>query len=187
MIEINLLPWREIKREREKKEFTTLLLASLVFAIVTVFLVNYYATGLVDGQTQRNQRLRDEITQLDKQIAEIKLLKQIRAGLISRMMIIQKLQATRTLTVHLFDELIKILPDGVFLTEVKRNGDKIVVQGYTESNSNVSILMRNIEKNPWIQVPALTEIKKNKQAEDGVDNEFNLSFILKPKNSFGQP
>lgn len=186
MTNINLLPWRELRREQEKKTFTTLLLTVGITAIMVILMVNYYASSLVGDQTARNKRLQDEITTFDNDIAKIKALKDIRTGLISRMRIVHGLQARRTLTVHFFDELIKILPDGVYLTEVKRVKDTITVKGYSESNTNVSALMRNIQKNPWIQQPVLTDIKKadNKETADSnktVSNEFNLSFILKPK------
>jgi type IV pilus assembly protein PilN len=181
MTEINLLPWREIKREQEKKRFMMLLLSALIWGAGIVFVINYYASDLVDAQTGRNQRLQEEITRYDGQIAEIKALKQVRDGLVSRMRIVYGLQARRILTVHLFDELIKVLPDGVYLTQVKRTGDNVMVQGYSESNTNVSVLMRNIQKNPWIQEPVLTEIKKADDKTAIVDNEFNLNFILKPK------
>lgn len=189
MTEINLLPWREARREQEKKNFTTMLLASLVIAVCLVFLVNHYASSLVGDQTRRNEKLQGEINRLDARIVEIKKLKLIRDGLISRMRIVHSLLTTRILTVHLFDELIKILPDGVYLTEVKRTQNRIIVQGYSESNTNVSILMRNIQHNPWIQDPVLTDIKKSgDKTEDAAgakaasnDNEFNLSFVLKPK------
>lgn len=189
MTEINLLPWREAKREQEKKNFITMLLSSVVMAVCVVFLVNQYASSLVGEQTRRNEKLQGEINRLDSKLVEIKKLKLIRDGLISRMKIVHNLLTTRILTVHLFDELIKVLPDGVYLTEVKRTADRIIVQGYSESNTNVSILMRNIQHNPWIQDPILTDIKKagdkpGEKTEDKTvsnDNEFNLSFVLKPK------
>ena len=183
MTEINLLPWREARREQEKKNFTTMILASLVIAVCVVFLLNQYASSLVGEQTRRNEKLQGEINRLDAQIVEIKKLKLIRKGLISRMRIVHSLLTTRILTVHLFDELIKVLPDGVYLTEVKRVENRIIVQGYSESNTNVSILMRNIQHNPWIQNPVLTDIKKAGDGAKAVSNhnEFNLSFVLKPK------
>lgn len=183
MTNINLLPWRELKRDQEKKHFFTLLLGGALSGIGLVILINYYAQDLVNIQTVRNKRLQDEINIFNQQIVEIKQLKEIRSGLISRMQVIRGLQARRTLTVHLFDELIKIVPDGIYLTQVKRVEDKITVQGYSESNTNVSILMRNIEQNPWIQEPLLTEIKKSKEAITAINNEFTLSFILKTKNN----
>lgn len=192
MTEINLLPWREARREQEKKKVTMLLLSSFVAAVCVVFMIFQYASNLVSDQTSRNERLQNEINILDAQIIEIKKLKFIRDGLISRMRIVHTLLTTRILTVHLFDELIKVLPDGVYLTNVKRTADRINVQGYSESNSNVSLLMRNIQQNPWIQAPLLTNIKKAEdKAGDNAgdkpafnDNEFNLSFTLKAKTKF---
>jgi type IV pilus assembly protein PilN len=160
MTQINLLPWREQKREQEKKLFTTILIVSTVIAVFIVFVVNYYASALVSNQNERNQLIQKEITSLDNQIKEIKSLKQTRQALISRMSIVQNLQSTRTLMVHLFDELIKILPPGVYVTKLERKNDIVTLWGYSESNTNISILMRNIEINDWIQNPALTEIMK---------------------------
>ncbi len=185
MTEINLLPWREKKREQEKKQFIIYLLVGLVSAIITVFLINYYATYLVDMQTQRNQRLKDEITQLEKQIKEISQIRKLRQALIARMNIVQNLQATRTLTVRLLDEIIKILPDGVYLYQVQRVGDKITLLGYAESNTNISKLMRSIQGSAWIQEPELTEIKKTTDTKLPDENQFKLSFILKPKTAIG--
>lgn len=181
MTQINLLPWREKQREQEKKMFTTMLLVGIVFAAVVVFLINSYATHLVDNQTNRNKILQDEITKLDAQIKEIKALKQIRESLISRMSIIQNLQSTRTLMVHLFDELIKVVPSGMYVTKLQRENDVVTLWGYSESNTSVSILMQNIESNVWIQNPALTEIKKDEKTKQAANNEFKLSFVLKPK------
>ncbi|KTD23723.1 pilus assembly protein PilN [Legionella israelensis] len=186
MTEINLLPWRELKREQEKKWFTTMLVLGLVVAAFIVFILNYYAKSIVENQISRNQRLKDEITRLDKQIAEIKNLKQIREALISRMLIVQNLQSTRILTVHLFDELIKVMPEGVYITQMERKEDIVTVWGYAQSNTNISELMRNIERNQWIRNPILTEIKKptaeQKSQEIVQENEFRLSFVLKPDN-----
>lgn len=183
MTDINLLPWRELKREQDKKAFTTYLAITLAISIVIVFLVNYYANSLIDQQTALNTHLENEIKEYKKQIIEIKELKTLRAGLIARMKIIQNLQATRILTVRLFDELIRILPDGVYVTRMERVGDKITISGYTESNSNISRLMQNIELSQWIQNPDLNEIKKTKEGAEDSPSEFKLSFILKPKST----
>ncbi|RUR07411.1 PilN domain-containing protein [Legionella sp. km772] len=182
MTEINLLPWREKQREQEKKIFTSMLLSGVVVACFIVFLINSYATYLIDNQTTRNQMLQKEINILDEQIKEIKNLKQIRLSLIARMAIIQNLQSTRTLMVHLFDELIKIIPAGVYVYKLERKSDLVTLWGYSEANTNVSILMRNIENNAWLQAPALTEIKKMDDSKQAANNEFSLNFILKPKD-----
>jgi type IV pilus assembly protein PilN len=178
MADINLLPWRELKREREKKQFTTVLLIGIVSAALVVFLINSYAKRLIENQTYNNNLLQQEIDKYKKQIEEIKELKKLRQALIARMTIVQNLQATRSMTVRLFDELVKILPDGVYLTNVERVVNKVTLLGYAESNTNISQLMRNIESNRWIQNPELTEIKKSKEAQSSVENEFKLSFIL---------
>lgn len=182
MTEINLLPWREKRREQEKKWFTAVLLTSVVGAAVIVFLINYYAGYLVDNQTTRNQMLQKQITILDKQILEIRQLKELKAALISRMSVIRNLQATRVLIVHLFDEIIKIIPSGIYITKLERKDNLITLWGFAESNTNVSILMNNIDHDFWIQNPALTEIKRADEKKQAANNEFTLSFILKPKH-----
>ena len=179
------MPWREQRREQEKKQFTLYLVGGVVVAVIIVFIINYYALCLVDEQTQRNQRLKNEIVQLEKQIKEISQIKKLRQALIARMTIVQNLLATRTLTVRLFDEIIQIMPDGVYLNHVERVGDKITLLGYAESNTNISNLMRNIERSAWIQNPTLTEIKKTTEKKQVDENQFNLSFVLKPKTQYG--
>lgn len=156
-------------------------LIGIIIAVVIVFLINYYAVHLKNNQTLRNEMMRLEITRFDEQIKEIKTLKQVREGLISRMSIVQNLQSTRTLMVHLFDELIKVMPQGVYVTKLERQNDVVSVWGYAESNTNISLLMRSIENNAWIQSPVLTEIKKMDEKKQAADNEFKLSFVLKPK------
>ncbi len=195
MAEINLLPWRETRREHEKKQFSIYLLAGLGFSIVVVFLFYSYAISMVDDQTQRNQRLKNEIITLNKQIKDISVLKKLRQALIARMNIVQDLQATRILTVRLFDELINITPNGVYFYRIERTANKVKLLGYSESNTSISRLMRNIQASAWIQDPELTEIKKTEETKKNTEkvetnpylrNEFNLSFVLKPKTLFGE-
>lgn len=178
MTEINLLPWREAKREQQKKTFNHLMISAGVLGASIVMIINFYVDGMISTQGDRNRLLEQEINILDGQIQTIKLLKAKRTALISRMNIVQDLQATRPLTIHLFDELVKVLPEGVYLTDVKREKDKITVLGYSESNTNISLMMRNIETNPWIKEPSLTQIKKSDAISK--NSEFQLSFILKP-------
>lgn len=181
MTEINLLPWREQRREQERKWFTTMLLAGVVVAISVAFLINSYANHLVNVQTERNKILSDEIANLDEQIKEIKTLKQVRSALISRMSIVQNLQSTRTMMVHLFDELINIIPAGIYVTKLERKNDLVTLWGFSESNANISLLMTNIENNVWIEHPELSEIKKIDEKKQPANNEFTLSFKLEPK------
>lgn len=194
MTQINLLPWRELKREQEKKLFTTMLFACVVVAGVIVFLINSYASGLVSNQITRNQMLQKEINALSAQLTEIKNLQKEREMLISRMSIVQHLQSTRTLMVHLFDELIHVTPSGIYLTSIEGKNDLISVSGITESNTFVSILMTNIENNDWLHNPVLSEIKKeetnknkskDKDKKEVIINEFKLTFLLAPQFQIG--
>lgn len=184
MTQINLLPWREQKREREKKKFITLFFVSIGIAAFIVFLINSYAKGLVNNQRERNKILEKEITVMKNQLTEIKSLKRTRQMLISRMSIVQHLQSTRTLMVHLFDELINVVPSGIYLTQVERKNNTISVTGYTESNTFVSILMKNIENNNWLHDPHLSEIKKEEK-QQAADNGFKLTFTLEPQPQVG--
>lgn len=192
MTQINLLPWRELKREQEKKLFATMLLGCVVAAAFIVFLINSYASGLVSNQITRNQMLQKEINDMDAQLREIKNLEKAREMLISRMSIVQHLQSTRTLMVHLFDELIKVTPSGIYFTKVEGKNDTISVTGYTESNTFVSVLMKNIENNDWLHNPVLSEIKSEennktneKEKNPIAKNEFKLTFILAPQFQIG--
>jgi len=192
MTDINLLPWREKRREEKKRGFIILLMLGVAMACLVTFGIYYYSTELILEQTARNQRLKDKITIYENRIKEISGLKKLRQALVSRMMVVQNLQVTRTLTVRLFDEVIKIMPDGAYLTHIDRVKDKITVKGFAESNTNISEMMRKIEASSWIQHPQLTEIKKSEdgskdasQLKEQDKNEFNLSFILKPKTMFG--
>lgn len=180
MAHINLLPWREKQREQETKLFIAMLLSGIVVALFLVFILYSYSLHLIDNQTERNNMLQKEITILDEQTKEIKSLKQVKAALISRMSVIQNLQSIRTLMVHFFDELIKIMPPGVYVYQLERKNDVVTLSGYSESNTNISILMRNIESNAWIQTPVLMEIKKMDGNTQPANNDFKLNFILKP-------
>ncbi len=191
MTEINLLPWREQKREQDQKQFIIYLVISFVSAAVVVFLMYLYASSLVDMQTEQNDRLKSEITKLDAQLNEITQLKKLRMALIARMNIVQNLLATRILTVRLMNEIIRILPDGVYLYHLDRVGEKVTMLGYAESNSDISQLMRNIEWSDLIQDPELTEIKKTadeKPTDEKLsnENEFKLSFIEKNKTNLSE-
>ncbi|MCC5790996.1 MAG: PilN domain-containing protein [Legionellaceae bacterium] len=183
MTEINLLPWRQLKREQEKKQFTAALAIMLVVAVAMVLILHTYVDRLIEFQSVRNQRLRNEILVFDRQINEMKKRKELREAFISRMMIVQSLQATRPLTVHLFDELIRVMPDGVFVNTIERSKDNIRLIGRAVSHTHISQMMRNMETNPWIRRPNLTEIKKSSHASRE-DNEFRLSFLLQPQLTF---
>jgi type IV pilus assembly protein PilN len=175
---INLLPHREERRKRSRQHFAVLggLTAALGAAIVGAGYL--YIAGLIAVQDERNAFLKSEIAKLDKEIAEIKKLKDEIAALLARKQIIETLQADRAQTVHLLDQLVRQMPEGVYLRQLKQRGLSVSLQGYAQSNARVSTLMRNIESSPWLTSPALVEIKAAKVGSKRLA-EFNMNLQLK--------
>jgi type IV pilus assembly protein PilN len=173
MIRINLLPHREIKRAIRRRQFNYLLVATLVIAAGVIGIGQAVISNRLAYQEERNSFLEAEITKLDSQIKEIKKIKEETRALLERKQVVETLQSNRTEVVHLFDELIRILPEGLYLKSVKQTGNQIQLLGYTQSSARVSTLMRNLEASPWFEQPTLVEIKaatvNNLRA-----NEFNL-------------
>ncbi|SDS89976.1 PilN domain-containing protein [Pseudomonas oryzae] len=159
MARINLLPWREQRREERKQRFLVSLGAVLVGAAALVFAGDQYLNAMIEQQNARNDFVRKEIAVLDARIKEIKELKQRRQQLLERMKIIQDLQGNRPIIARVFDQLVRTLPDGVHFTELKMTGKNIAVKGAAESNNRVSALMRNLDASEWLQAPNLTEVK----------------------------
>ena len=168
MARINLLPWREELRKRRQREFGYMLIGGLLVTFLLIVLAHVIIQGQIDYQNDRNNRLRNEIAELDKKIKEIKELEKIKSGLLSRMDVIQQLQTSRPQIVHLFDEIIRILPEGAFLTSINQDKDIITLLGRAQSNARVSALMRNIEKSEWLTNPALQEISDNTRDQTGL-------------------
>jgi type IV pilus assembly protein PilN len=177
-VRINLLPHREERRKRGRQHFAVLagLTAALGAAVVGAGYL--YVAGQIDTQDQRNAFLKTEIAKLDKEIAEIKKLKDEIAALLARKQIIETLQADRAQTVHLLDQLVRQMPEGVYLRQLRQRGLSINVQGYSQSNARVSTLMRNIESSPWLSDPKLIEIKAAKVGGKRLA-EFNMNLQLK--------
>ncbi len=186
MATINLRPWREERRERLKKEFLQITGLFAAAALGIWFASHLAINGWVGSQQSRNQMLQSEIASLDKKAKEIQELKAKKADLVDRMKVIQGLQGTRPMIVHIFDELAKVVPDGVFYTKVERKGTKIFVEGTAESNQRVSTLMRNIEDSAWFASPNLTKVVANtKVGEQG--NDFTLVFdLVAPESDEGK-
>ena len=159
MIRINLLPHREEKRKARRLQFFVLTGLVAVLAGLIVFLVYSIIGGYITTQDERNDFLKKEIAVLDKQLEEIKRLKEQTAALLSRKQIIESLQGDRAEAVHLLNELVKQTPEGVYLKSMKQEGRRITLSGYTQSNARVSTLMRNLEATPWLERPVLVEIK----------------------------
>jgi type IV pilus assembly protein PilN len=155
MPRINLLPWRAELRQRRKKDFLVALAGSLALAAGVVYLSKLTVQGWTSAQQGRNQLLRTEIAELDKQIQEITGLEAQRERLVARMQVITQLQRSRPEVVHLFDELVNTVPEGVYLLEVIQQGSRIQVRGNAQSSTRVSALMRNIDDSEWLRSPGL--------------------------------
>ena len=175
MARINLLPWRETRRREQQKEFFTLMGLAGALCAMVVLLTHFEISGRIDHQNEkRNQLLTNEIKILDGRIAEIKKLDSTRQALIERMEVIQNLQAARPGVVHLFDELVKTLPDGVHLSSLKQSDNSLKLTGKAESNARVSSYMRKIEDSEWMANPSLGVIE-TKDTELARISEFNLT------------
>jgi len=177
MARINLLPWRAERRKSRQKEFLTMLALSGVAALVLAFLIVGYYSGLISGQNERNAYLQQQIAQVDKQIVEIDELDKKKAKLLARKEVIEQLQANRSQMVHLFDSLVRTIPDGVALTSIKQEGDKLTLEGRSQSNARVSTYLRNLESSGWMTQPDLSIIEA-KAGDAGLPFTFNLSVTL---------
>lgn len=159
MPRINLLPWREERRKRRKQQFNNAAVGIVVLAVLVVGYWHHAMSGNIDYQNQRNQYLQTQIASVDKRIAAIKDLKKTRKELLARMRIIEKLQQSRPQIVHLFDQLVRTLPDGIYLTSVSQKGDTLHLDGIAQSSARISTYMRNLADSEWLADPNLTVIK----------------------------
>jgi type IV pilus assembly protein PilN len=173
MANINLLPWREAERSRRQREFGFMLAGGLVLALAVAFYMHIHVEGLIDHQNSRNAYLEGEIAALNRKIKEIRDLEKTKANLIARMDIIQRLQESRPEIVHLFDELVDTLPEGVYLTQVKQQERNLDLNGLAQSNARVSAYMRNIDASAWIGRSKLQVISQGGQKGGSMSN-FHL-------------
>jgi len=175
---INLLPHREERRKASRKHFAIVAAMTAVLGGAIVLLVHGFYAAKVSEQVSRNEFLKKETDKLDKEIQEIQKLKDDIATLLSKKQVIETLQADRAQTVYLLDQLVRQLPDGIYLRTISQKGLRINLVGYAQSNARVSNLMRNIESSQWLEAPKLNEIKavmvNNKRV-----SEFNLDLSLK--------
>ena len=182
MIRVNLLPHRAEKRKARQVQFIAFSVISLVAGLIVVGVVHFAISSQIEYQGRRNQYLSEQIVLLDKQIAEINQLKAEIAALDSRKTVVEKLQSTRSDVVHLLDQMLRILPDGIYLKTIKQTGSKINLVGYTQSNARVSTLMRSIESSPWLESPALIQIIATTTSGTSTRmSEFVLDFNLTPQ------
>lgn len=177
MARINLLPWRAERRKQRQKEFGVMLGVAAIAAVVLSFLIITFYNSQIGGQNERNTFLSNQITQLDKQIVEIEELDKKKAKLLARKEVIEQLQANRSQMVHLFDSLVRTIPDGVVLTSVKQDDVVLTLEGRAQSNARVSTYMRNLEGSGWMTNPELSIIEA-KGNDKGLPYEFKLQVKL---------
>lgn len=174
LIRINLLPHRELKRAARRRQFNALLAIAVMIGVLSVALGHTVIATRKSNQEARNAFLTQEIAKLDRQIVEIKKIREQTQALLERKQVVETLQSNRTEVVHLFDQMIRLLPDGLYLKSFKQTADVVNIGGYTQSSARVSTLMRSLEESPWFEQPSLIEIKaatvNNLRA-----NEFVLS------------
>jgi type IV pilus assembly protein PilN len=177
MPRINLIPWREAERKQRRQEFAVGAFAAVLFAGIIAVAVNWQMQSAIDHQAERNQYLKDEIAKLDKQIAEILDLEQQKQRLSARIQVIEQLERSRAEVVHLFDQLVRTLPDGIYLTAVKQSENKIQVKGVAQSSTRVSNYMRNIDSSEWLADPSLDILETKGSGDAGSD--FTLNAVQK--------
>ena len=179
MAKINLLPWREWERERRQKEFLTNLGVVFVGAILLVFLAGTILDRSVEAQNERNSYLQTNISELDKQIAEIRELRKKKEELLARMQVIQQLQGNRPVIVRVFDEVVRTLSKGVHYKELTMTQNNLAVKGTAETNNRISSLMRNLDQSDWFAQPNLKSIKEDPGNSDYGEqaSTFDLTFV----------
>ena len=184
-VRINLLPHREQKRAARQRQFISLAISLAILGLAVIGLVHMILASQIDSQNSRNALLKSEIAKLDEQIREIDKLREQTQALLARKQVVETLQTNRTEAVHLLDQLVRQLPDGIYLRSVKQQGTRVTLIGFAQSNARVSTLMRNIESSPWLVSPELVEIKSvpvpGSTAREGAPriNEFTLNLQIK--------
>lgn len=182
MARINLLPWREERRKQRQKEFSIMLGAAALGAILLSFIIISYYNGQIDGQNERNAFVQQQIDEVKKKNEEIKQLEAKKAKLLARKEVIEKLQANRSQMVHLFDSLVRTIPDGAVLTSIKQDSETLTLEGRAQSNARVSTYMRNLEGSGWMTNPDLSIIEA-KGGDKGLPYQFKLQVKLANPNA----
>ncbi len=184
MPSINLLPWREAERKKRQRDFGVALGGSVIAGIAVVMVTMLVYSQMIAGQENRNERLTAEIAELEKSIKEIDGLERQKERLLARMEIIEQLQKSRPEIVHLFDELVRQLPDGVYLTGMKQTGSRVEIRGIAQSSTRVSALMRQIDASEWIGDP---EVERVETKQSGNSRQSEFVVYLKQKRVGAEP
>lgn len=174
MPRVNLLPWRDELRAQRRNQFYMAMGGAFGVAALVVLIGVLLMDGIIDAQYERNQLLKDEIAELDGRIQEILTLEEKKDRLVARMKIIEELQLSRPEIVHVFEELVRTLPKGVYLSSVKQNGTRIEIKGAAESNTRVSAFMRNIDKSDWLEKPELEVVEVKSKGDGPRMSEFTV-------------
>jgi type IV pilus assembly protein PilN len=177
VIPINLLPHRAERRKAQQRQFAVAAGIFAAIGITGVVLGHGFLAQRIDQQDKRNRYLQDQIAVLEKQIDEIKKLKEQTQAMLERKKVVESLQSNRTEAVRLMDQLVRQLPEGLYLKSIKQTEDVVNVEGYASSNARVSTLMRNFEASPWLQDPRLVEIKAEKVGNANL-NKFSLNVRM---------
>ena len=175
---INLLPHREERRKRSRQHFYVLAGGVSIIGILIVAAVHGFYASRIETQIDRNRFLKSENIKLDKEIAEIQKLKDEIQALLARKQVIETLQADRATTVYMLDQLVRQMPEGVYLKGIKQTGTKVMINGYTQSQARVSTLMRNLESSPHLEQPSLVEIKAAQLGAQRM-NEFTMNINIR--------
>jgi len=174
MVKINLLPWREELRKQKQQEFIAAIGAGVLFTALILAGVHFHIQGVQEYQTRRNQMIKDEIATLDRKIKEVDEIENKKSQMLAKIELIQNLQASRPEAVHLFDELARVTPEGIYLTSFTQTGAALTLNGKAESNARVSSYMRAIEASAWLSDPRLDEIKGGDKTKPNELSDFIL-------------
>jgi type IV pilus assembly protein PilN len=180
MPRINLLPWRESERKRKRQEFVLSIGAAVATAALVTLVGRWQMGAAIEHQNDRNRILGDEIAELDKKIREIDGLENQKRRLLARMEIIETLQRSRPEIVHILDEIVRVLPEGVYLNYLKQTGNRFEIRGVAQSSTRVSAFMRNIDASEWLADPAL-RIVETKGRDSGQGADFTLFATQRPR------
>lgn len=178
MAYINLLPWRDAQRKERQKQFLSILTATALVSFLLVFMVNMLYSARIEGQTQRNRYLENEIKVLDQRIAEIKTLNELKKSLQQRMSLISQLQGSRNLGTQIMDEIARIVPAGVYLTQLDKKGTSLLLIGKSESNNRLSNMLREAEESELLSAPYLEFIEAGKDTVSLLSN-FKMHLTVK--------
>lgn len=187
MARINLLPWRAERRAVRKREFLVMLGMAGAAGVAAFLGVMFWMNARIENQIDRNGYLTAQIKEVEKKLEEIKELDKTRSKLLQRKQVIEQLQANRSQMVHMFDELVHTIPEGVRLTSLKQVGDILTLEGVAQSNASVATYMRNVEASPWLGQPDLKKTEIKRTAEKRMPYDFAMDVKLRKQTTEENP